>query len=263
MNGRLIVQHHPLLSSSSSSPLLSSLSLITSFTSLQKRFTSCGISGRKKKRKMLQGNYIYSGCKKREGGRERKNTSEGWVWFHRGGVNANWVKRARESQNGVDRKREKRGSWRGFTLPKKRKFTEMKGWWQKKERKMRGRATWSIMSNLRVNHFSGIKAGFRIPTAYVFVCVLVCVFVCVCEPTLVCVRVCEQTFFCVTSKRLTLTNIYIGVTEWRLFLGGGVSDIHTTKPVIKCVLTANPIRECGIRVLECCNNLSDFVKLTV
>lgn len=45
MNGGLIVQHHPL-----PSPLLSSsdVSLITSFTSLQKRFTSCGISGRKK-----------------------------------------------------------------------------------------------------------------------------------------------------------------------------------------------------------------------
>lgn len=61
MNGGLIVQPHPL-----PSPLLSSdVSLITSFTSLKKRFSSCGISGGKK---MLQGNYIYSECKK-EGGR--------------------------------------------------------------------------------------------------------------------------------------------------------------------------------------------------
>lgn len=171
---------------------------------------------------MLQGNYIYSGCKKREGEgeRERKNTSEGWVWFHQGGVNANWVKRARGSQNRVDRKREKRGSWRGFTLPKKRKLTEMKGWWQKRGRKMRGRATWSILSNLRVNHFSGIKAVFRIPTTYVF-----CMCVCVCRFGL-CVW--KSSVLCVTSPCLTSicqTFIFDGV----FFFGGGSSDLTYTQ----------------------------------
>ena len=175
----------------------------------------------KKKRKMLQGNYIYSGCKKREGERERerKNTSEGWVWFHQGGVNANWVKRARGSQNRVDKKREKRGSWIGFTLPKKRKLSEMKGWWQKRGRKMRGRATWSILSNLRVNHFSGIKAVFRIPTTYVF-----CVCVCVCAAS---VCVCEKALFCVWHHRASPQSAkHLYLMEF-FFWGGGPLTWHT------------------------------------
>lgn len=88
---------------------------------------------------------------------------------------------------------------------------------EKRERKMRGRATWSILSNLKVNHFSRIKAGFRIPTVCLCVLVCVCVSACACAPALVCVR--EQALLCVTSKHLTLicqTFIFDGVTS----LGG-------------------------------------------
>ena len=171
-----------ILCSLSPPPLLSSLSLITSFTSLQKRFTSCGISSRKKRRKMLQGNYIYSECKK-----ERKNTSEGWVWFHQGGVNANWVKRAERARTKQTEKKKttkKTEAVGEFYVTKEKQVLWDEGIMaEKRGRKMRGRATWSILSNLKVNHFSRIKAGFRIPTVCVCVCVCfelvsVCAFAC-------------------------------------------------------------------------------------
>ncbi len=171
LNGRLIVQHHPLLSFFSSSPQFLSLHHLLA---CRRDLPHCGISGRKKKkrRKMLQGNYIYrEHTKKRERVRWRAREKEhewGMSLVPPGRRECKLSKRAERARMEETEKKQRR--LESFCGTKEKQVLGDEGIMaEKRERQMRGRATWSILSNLKVNHFSRIKAGFRIPT--VFVCV--------------------------------------------------------------------------------------------
>lgn len=81
--------------------------------------------------------------------------------------------RERERQNRADRK-EKEVVREFYATKEKQVLLDEGIMAEKRERKISGRATWRILSNLKVNHFSGIKAGFRINTLYACLCMCVC-----------------------------------------------------------------------------------------
>lgn len=83
-------------------------------------------------------------------------------------MNANEAKEQRERQNRADRK-EKEVVREFYATKEKQVLLDEGIMAEKRERKISGR----ILSNLKVNHFSGIKAGFRIATLYACLCMCV------------------------------------------------------------------------------------------